>query len=435
MNIKFPAGGMAVRLTIFVLSGLWGQSLLAANNVVQVGNCQSKTGVATITLAVAAVSPGGLILVCPGTYPEQVEISKPLTIRGIQDGNNDAAIIVPPVGGLQQNTTRISPILTPGRLVAAQILVDATTGWVNISNLTVDGTGNGLTYSCGSEIILAGIYYRGASGTVKDVATRNQAIVSTGCDDRAFGMLAESGGSLASPVHRFVDIEDSSLRSFQSVGIAADDFGLTASIEGNTLSSLDSRANSAIQMVAVRGSAVGNSISLGGNDFSTGILDDGVHAALISKNTVGHGGSGIAVASDDGLNSDADDSKIIGNTVFDSIGDIDLPNFNENAGILVCSNNNQLWSNEVNGSKVAAVFVDTCFNTTFGSTGNTIKKNDINEACAGVLLNTAGNITHTNEFTNVVHIQQNGSTCSTTLTPVSPFLGVQSGITRRRGPQ
>ena len=102
---------------------------------------------ATITLAVAAVSPGGTIKVCPGTYPEQVVISKPLTIQGIQDGNNDAAVIVPPVrgSGSEHDQALAVPCLL-AILTAAQILVTATTGPVNISNLTVDGSGNGITY-------------------------------------------------------------------------------------------------------------------------------------------------------------------------------------------------------------------------------------------------------------------------------------------------
>lgn len=443
MNIKFHAGAKAVRLAMFVLAGLWGQSLLAT---VQVGNCQSKTGVASITLAVAAVSPGGVIQVCPGTYPEQVVISKPLTIRGIQDGNNDAAVIVPPSGGMAANTTRLSPYLTTGHPLAAQILVNAATGLVNISNLTVDGSGNGITYGCGSEIILAGIYYRAAQGTIKNVATRNQIIAPTGCDDRAFGIMAESGGTLASPVNLTVAIQDSSLRSFGTVGIAADDFGLTSTIKGNTLSSASPGVNSGIQIVAATGSAVSNSISLGGNDFSTGISADASHAVVISGNTVGHGGTGISVSSDDFFNSDANNGKITSNYVFDSSGGTDLTDPNplnqfENAGILVCSNNNLVQGNEINGSTVAAVLVDTCFNTTFGSTGNTIKGNQINEACAGVWLRPTGNIVNSNQFTNVVHVLQSGDSCSPTLafaSTLAPAFSIQGGLsvnTRRRGPQ
>jgi hypothetical protein len=102
MNIKFHAGANAVRLGTFVLAALWGQNLLAAN-IVQVGNCQNKTGYSTITLGVAAVSPGGLILVCPGVYSEQVTINKPLTITGLQVGTSDAVVIVPPAGGLRSH--------------------------------------------------------------------------------------------------------------------------------------------------------------------------------------------------------------------------------------------------------------------------------------------------------------------------------------------
>ena len=114
---------------------------------------------------------------------------------------------------------------------------------------------------------------------------------------------------------------------------------------------------------------------------------------VISGNTVGHGGTGIAVSSDDIVNGDANNGTITANNVFDSSGGIDLTDPNpllqfENAGILVCSNNNLVQGNYINGSTVAAVLIDTCFNTTFGSTGNKINGNEINEACAGVWFRT-----------------------------------------------
>ena len=437
MNSKLHAGANAVRLATFVLAALWGQNLLAAS-VVQVGNCQSKAGFSTITLGIAAVSPGGTVLVCPGVYAEQVTINKPLTIRGIQDGNNNAAVIVPPSAGLVTNSSRLSPYLVNGRPLAAQILVTAATGSVNISNLTVDGSGNGITYTCGNEIILAGIYYRAAQGTINDVATRNQIIAPTGCDDRAFGIMAESGGTHASPVHRAVAIVGNSLRSFETVGIAADDFGLIATISGNTLSSVEPGVTLGIQTFAVTASVLGNSVSLGGNDFSTGISGDATHAVVISGNTVGHGGTGIAVSSDDltpNVNGDANNSKITLNNVFDSIGVIDLVNFSENAGIVVCSNNNLVQGNAINGTTTGAVFVDTCFNTTFGSTGNTIKNNDINEACAGVLLNTTGNIVNSNQFANTVQNQVNGTACPAPPAHAPAVLAGSSGNARHRTPQ
>jgi pectin methylesterase-like acyl-CoA thioesterase len=57
-----------------------------------VGTCK-KGSFATIGAAITASPAGATILVCPGIYPEQLTINKPLTIEGIQSGNNDAAII------------------------------------------------------------------------------------------------------------------------------------------------------------------------------------------------------------------------------------------------------------------------------------------------------------------------------------------------------
>jgi pectin methylesterase-like acyl-CoA thioesterase len=42
-----------------------------------VGACAGATPFATIQAAVAAAGAGDTVLVCPGTYPEQVEITRP----------------------------------------------------------------------------------------------------------------------------------------------------------------------------------------------------------------------------------------------------------------------------------------------------------------------------------------------------------------------
>jgi pectin methylesterase-like acyl-CoA thioesterase len=57
----------------------------------------------TIQAAASAVPAGGTLLVCPGTYPEQIQVTTPLTLRGVTMGNSDAAVIVPPTGGLTTN--------------------------------------------------------------------------------------------------------------------------------------------------------------------------------------------------------------------------------------------------------------------------------------------------------------------------------------------
>ena len=70
-------------------------------HVIYVGSCQAGSS-ATIQAAVNGVAINGIVNVCPGTYPEQVTISRgPLTLQGAPSGAGDAAVVVPPDGGLQ----------------------------------------------------------------------------------------------------------------------------------------------------------------------------------------------------------------------------------------------------------------------------------------------------------------------------------------------
>jgi len=113
-------------------------------------------------LRVSGVPPGSTVLVCPGTYPEQVTIAQPLTLKGISSGNAGQAVITVPGSGLAVVTTGF------GHSIAA--MVDVTAGPVNISDITVDGTGNNVT----STLWLAGFLYNdGSSGTANEVTARN----------------------------------------------------------------------------------------------------------------------------------------------------------------------------------------------------------------------------------------------------------------------
>src|SRR5260370_34137497 len=104
----------ALALAVF----LAGQSALASTVVV--GTCKSGlTSFSTIQAAVNAAPNGSTIDVCPGTYPEQVRINaKSLTIIGVLSGTNDAAVLIPPSGGLAVNASSLT-----GKSVGAQIYV------------------------------------------------------------------------------------------------------------------------------------------------------------------------------------------------------------------------------------------------------------------------------------------------------------------------
>jgi nitrous oxidase accessory protein NosD len=109
----------------------------------------------TIQSAVSASPAGTTVLICPGTYPEQVVINKALTLRGVRSGTSNAAVVVAPPGGIVQNTTS----LATGNPIAAQILVTETTN-VSISNLTIDGVS--------ATHIFDGIELCSSSNTVQD---------------------------------------------------------------------------------------------------------------------------------------------------------------------------------------------------------------------------------------------------------------------------
>ena len=64
-----------------VLSCVLAQSAWAASVVV--GNCKALATYPTIQLAVNSVPPNSTVFVCPGTYAEQVLITKNLTLTGV----------------------------------------------------------------------------------------------------------------------------------------------------------------------------------------------------------------------------------------------------------------------------------------------------------------------------------------------------------------
>jgi hypothetical protein len=147
-------------------------------------------------------------LVCAGAYPEQVLITKPLTMKGVLSGKAAAAIITSPKGGLKQST-----IDHLGNIWAAQVLVQSTAGPVDISDLSVDGASNGISGSS-PGLNVVGIYYQEArvSWTERLRGTRRPL-----CFHDA-GIFLESFG----PANQAVTVENSSIRRFDGTGIYAD---------------------------------------------------------------------------------------------------------------------------------------------------------------------------------------------------------------------
>jgi hypothetical protein len=243
-----------------------------------VGTCKPKLpSFATISAAVAAVPAGSTVMVCAGTYPEQISISQSLTLEGIALGDSAQVVVSVPSTGLVVNA-----LVNGGANLAPQILVIS--GQVNISNITVDGTGNNLNGS----VQMAGIYYTpGSSGVIDHVTTRNQ-IDSTSptVQGMGSGIWIENGTGISETV----TIENCSIHDFDNTGIFVNDADLTAAINGNFINSdTVNNGNAPVTGILVlsAGSITGNTVVGPGAaiDGTTG-LSVQISSATIKNNLV-----------------------------------------------------------------------------------------------------------------------------------------------------
>jgi hypothetical protein len=213
-----------------------------------VGSCKAKlASFATISAAVSAASAGSTILVCPGTYPEQVTIPQSLTLEGVSASNQDLAVITVPSTGLVTNATSVF-----GEAIAAQVLVQG--GAVNINNIAVDGSGGDL--QCTGLTWVAGMFYGpGSSGTVNHAKVSGQS--SGGC---GVGVWVEN----AEGPDKFITVQNSSIHDVDGFGIFvtsnASSPNLFASIRGNVVA-LNPTALIGIGLNNVTGSITGNDVS------------------------------------------------------------------------------------------------------------------------------------------------------------------------------
>jgi hypothetical protein len=321
-NLKPSLFGRMLLLCSAVLAA--GAPLASAKVTNYVGGCAGSPNFSTITAALATTPAPNVVEVCPGTYAEQVVITNPVTLEGIFTSNADQVVITVPSSGLRVTT----PCATEG---AAQVCAAAPTGTVNITNITVDGTG-------GVEPV--GIAYNDASGTVNYVQTRNQG--------------SNGAGMSLSGATNTVTVENSNVYNFATFGIFAIDGSGTGSeftvkLEGNTLTP-SSTADNAIwvsegKSVTISGNLINgpSALSCVSGSGCGGIAVYTPVAGSITKNKVfgvgGSGGSGIYVGAGVGTIS------VTSNTVFDVAGDGIQIN---QAGVPVTGNTLMQMTNGIN---------------------------------------------------------------------------------------
>jgi len=311
-------------------------------------------GFTTIQSAVNAARPGDVIRVCPGTYNEQVVISKSVHIHG-----DDGAVVIPT--GMTPNAISIPS----GNSVAAAILVQNTER-VTLEGLIIDGSHNNVT-TCSAD--LSGILYQNASGAIRHNAIRHFRLSAalSGCQSGE-GIVIQAGGEAST-----VTVNANSVWDYQKNGITGDESGTQVNIDRNAVTGIGATSGAAQNGIQVgfgaRGAVTNNSIT--DNVYApcvtaaqcpanaTGILifqSDGVE---VESNSVGTNQIGVAVA--------ADSVKVDANTIFNSVA-LD--------GVFLMGNDNQVRTNQILHSDEAGVFVQ--------GNGNRIVGNEITDTVVGI---------------------------------------------------
>jgi parallel beta-helix repeat protein len=367
----------SVVIALLVAVGMPSQQALATTPTVVVGpsTCRPKyVHFSTIQSAISAVPAGSNILVCPGTYPEQVVITQPVNLSGVTDGTGDAAVITVPPSGLAQNGTLSG--LGP---VAVQLLVENTV-LVTVANLTIDGSGAGCVSGAnrvfGLEYYFVGTAVDGTSaGKIQNVVVRNELDTCTLTDgieiDNSYITLSNN------EVHD-IDITPIGTRGGQvnisnnNIQNALNGIVVSTSTAANTVT------NNTISNI---GPSVGFTIPVG-------VWLDRSNAT-VTKNTVSGASAGYGVY----LPGSTAGANVNGNKVNDTF--IGLYLLNSTANTLV-------QSNTIARASYGIVDVST-------GGGNTITKNTVNEAYYGVYVGgpTADTLTPNTFFNVVVTVDPN----------------------------
>ena len=327
----------------------------------------------TIQEAVDHASPGTVIRICPGTYPEQVSITKALSLQG------ESGVVIEPSSVEDNAMDGLAPII---RVAGATD--------VHISDVIVDGTNSGPT-ACGPTFI--GILYKNASGDVKSVAVRNVKLSTSlnGCQSGLAILIQSASGGMS-----VVDVADSSIHDYQKNGITADGSGTEVQIENNVVTGVGATTGAAQNGIQIS-SGAGGSISK--NTVANHIWSPCVSvtsceaigidilvfqsdSVSVEQNVAGISQTGIAIV--------ANHATVIQNQVFNTLifdgaaltGNDNNASYNSithsaEAGVSIEGNNNLVRVNRINEAAFGVL-------KAAGSTGNVINRNAISNALVSV---------------------------------------------------
>ena len=395
--LSFPFG--------VAMCSLFASTVSAATPTLTVGTCLGASPYTTISAAVAAAASGATVQVCPGTYPEQVTITKSLNLIGLLSGTADNPVIQSPAGGVVTNSLKIRT----SDPQAVQVLIVKAAN-VNISNITVDGSNNGIT-GCAPDLV--GIKYALSSGTVNHVAVKNQALSASlnGCQSGE-GIIAETASSVSGS--SVVTVSNSSVHGYQKNGIVGDGPNTKLTVTLNFVSGqgpTTGAAENGIEFInGVSGTIVGNivldHVFSPATATASGILIYSAQSITVSGNSIGNSQNPIVTVTDASLPNPgnpkglADKTIITANVITNTASD----------GIDACSNSNTITNNLITNTGNSGIHLDsTCTGT---GEKNTVIGNTVNESCAGVLQGATPNTISGNTTFNVQSTVLAGDTCT-----------------------
>lgn len=219
-SLRWPCGIVLLAGVIF-----WPANARAQAETIVVGTAGCYTGTysalyPTIQAAVAAAgSNSDTIIVCDGTYQEQVVVSHASNLT-VEAENPYGAIVEPPPA-------------TPTTSITGAVIHVANSTGVTITGFMVTG-GNNFSDRCNpGDDRIAGIRYDDSTGTIsgnKVVDIKHADAAFYGCQEGiGIWIASDSGGPYA------VQIIDNTITDYQKGGIIVNMPGSSASISGNKI--------------------------------------------------------------------------------------------------------------------------------------------------------------------------------------------------------
>lgn len=297
---------------------------------------------ALIQQGVDIAATGATVNVAGGTYEEQVEIGKNLSLKGA--GLGITTIVAP-----DALATTFTPAGYPYPIAPVIYGHDATD--INISDLTVDGASKG-----NANNRFAGIGFHNAGGLIDAVSIKNVKNDPFDGVQGGYGIFAYNDG-----VSTTLNIKNSNIKNFQKNGIMFGGAGLSGTIAGNKVTGRGATGTIAQNGIVILNGAVANVKDNLISDFgytnddaaATGVLLSGAgEGTRVHHNTITGTGYDVGIYAASGSNS----VDIYNNDITGSADGIDVVGSNDvkiSTNTIIDAVYDGIYVSNVDGSEVS----------------------------------------------------------------------------------